>query len=220
MRRFGTSFMCDSQRSQQLVLSRSHRPSTVRACRVTGRMGRVWVPCELCDATAARCRSNIWVIRAVLALYRDRCFTEPMDATDKFTCIFLYFYNRIGSSLHSIWPRAGVPVRNQDVLELARLVRDADFDDTAEALVVALEAEQAIVALTIKMERRSTLPRRSAQMARRPSGVTEHDSDKRGWFGLIAPRELCVHLQGSSIRSAACLQRPGREGERKESEHV
>ena len=42
---------------------------------------------------------------------------------------------------------AGVRVRNQDVLELARLVRDAGFDDTAERLVAALEAEQAIVAL-------------------------------------------------------------------------
>jgi hypothetical protein len=49
---------------------------------------------------------------------------------------------------------AGIPVRDEDVLELARLLRDAGFDggfdDTAEALVVALEAEQAIVALTIQ----------------------------------------------------------------------
>ena len=45
---------------------------------------------------------------------------------------------------------AGVPVRDEDVLELARLLHDAGFDDTAEALVVALEAEQAIVALTIQ----------------------------------------------------------------------
>jgi hypothetical protein len=45
---------------------------------------------------------------------------------------------------------AGVPVRDEDVLDLARLLHDAGCDDTAEVLVVALEAEQAIVALTIQ----------------------------------------------------------------------
>ncbi|HEX5701409.1 MAG TPA: hypothetical protein VFX77_12235 [Rubrobacter sp.] len=45
---------------------------------------------------------------------------------------------------------AGVRVRHHDVLELARLLRDARFLDTAEVLVVALEAGQAIVALTIQ----------------------------------------------------------------------
>ena len=44
---------------------------------------------------------------------------------------------------------AGVPVRDQDLLHLARLLHDAGFDDTAATLVVALESEQAIVALTI-----------------------------------------------------------------------
>ena len=53
---------------------------------------------------------------------------------------------------------AGVPVRDEVVLDLARLLRDGGFDDTAEALVVALEAEQAIVALTIQVERRSCAP--------------------------------------------------------------
>ena len=38
---------------------------------------------------------------------------------------------------------AGIPVRDDDVLELARLLHEAEFDDTAEALVVALEAGQA-----------------------------------------------------------------------------
>ena len=47
-------------------------------------------------------------------------------------------------------------MRDQDVLELARLLRDAGFVDTAEALVVALEAEQALVALTIQ-DRGATL---------------------------------------------------------------
>jgi hypothetical protein len=45
---------------------------------------------------------------------------------------------------------AGVVVHDEDVLDLARLRHDAGFDDTAEVLVVALEAEQAIVALTIQ----------------------------------------------------------------------
>ena len=44
---------------------------------------------------------------------------------------------------------AGIPVRDPDVLDLAWLLRNAGFDDTAEALIVALEAEQALVALSI-----------------------------------------------------------------------
>jgi hypothetical protein len=43
---------------------------------------------------------------------------------------------------------AGIPVVDTDVLTLARLLYDAGFGDTAEALVVALEAEQAVVALS------------------------------------------------------------------------
>ena len=34
---------------------------------------------------------------------------------------------------------AGLPVRDQDVLELARLLRDAGFDDTAEKLAWDVE---------------------------------------------------------------------------------
>jgi len=45
---------------------------------------------------------------------------------------------------------AGLPVRDHDVLHLARLLHDAGFEDTAEVLVVALEAEQTLVALTIE----------------------------------------------------------------------
>ena len=44
---------------------------------------------------------------------------------------------------------AGIPVRDQAVLDLARLLFDAGFGDTAQVLVVALETEQAVVALTI-----------------------------------------------------------------------
>ena len=45
---------------------------------------------------------------------------------------------------------AGVRVRDEDVLDLARLLHDAGFDDTAEAIVVALEAEEEIVGLLIQ----------------------------------------------------------------------
>jgi hypothetical protein len=43
----------------------------------------------------------------------------------------------------------GVQVRDEDVLDLAWLLRNGGFDDTADALIVALEAEQALVALSI-----------------------------------------------------------------------
>ena len=45
---------------------------------------------------------------------------------------------------------AGVPVRDRDVLDLAELLHGSGFEDTAEVLVVALEAEQVLVALTIE----------------------------------------------------------------------
>ena len=45
---------------------------------------------------------------------------------------------------------AGVRIRDEDVLDLARLLYDAGFDDTAEAIVVALEAEEEIVGLSIQ----------------------------------------------------------------------
>lgn len=44
---------------------------------------------------------------------------------------------------------AGIPVRDQDVLELARLLRDGGFDDTAETLEDAYDAECRVLALTI-----------------------------------------------------------------------
>jgi len=45
---------------------------------------------------------------------------------------------------------AGLPVHDEDVLDLARLLHDAGFDDTAEALVIALEVEQSLVALSFQ----------------------------------------------------------------------
>jgi hypothetical protein len=44
---------------------------------------------------------------------------------------------------------AGTPVRDQDVLELAGLLRDAGFDDTAERLENAYDLETKVLALTI-----------------------------------------------------------------------
>jgi hypothetical protein len=44
---------------------------------------------------------------------------------------------------------AGISIPDEDVLHLAGLLHDAGFDDTAEALVVALEAAQTLVALSI-----------------------------------------------------------------------
>ena len=45
---------------------------------------------------------------------------------------------------------AGLPVQDADVLGLARLLHHARFDDTAEAIVVALEAGQPLIALSIE----------------------------------------------------------------------
>jgi hypothetical protein len=44
---------------------------------------------------------------------------------------------------------AGLPVRDQDVLEIARLARDAGFDDTAARLEDAYDVECKVLALTI-----------------------------------------------------------------------
>ena len=44
---------------------------------------------------------------------------------------------------------AGIRVRDEDVLELARRLYAAGFDETAERLVVALEAEEGIVGLSV-----------------------------------------------------------------------
>ena len=45
---------------------------------------------------------------------------------------------------------AGVSVRDEDVLDLARMLYEGGFDETAEALVVALEAGEGIVGLSIE----------------------------------------------------------------------
>jgi hypothetical protein len=41
---------------------------------------------------------------------------------------------------------------DEDVLALAGLLHDAGFNDTAEALVTALEAERTFVALSVRRE--------------------------------------------------------------------
>ena len=49
------------------------------------------------------------------------------------------------------WPThlAGVPVPDKDVLELARLLREPDFDDVAEKLETAYDRQTIVLALTI-----------------------------------------------------------------------
>ncbi len=44
---------------------------------------------------------------------------------------------------------AGIPVRDADVLELARLLREADFEDVAERLENAYDRESRVLALTV-----------------------------------------------------------------------
>ena len=44
---------------------------------------------------------------------------------------------------------AGLAVRDQDVLELARLLRQADFNETAERLERASDLETKLLALTL-----------------------------------------------------------------------
>jgi len=50
---------------------------------------------------------------------------------------------------------AGIPVSNQLTLELAELLADADHDQTAGILILALEHERRVVALTIPDRERS-----------------------------------------------------------------
>ncbi len=46
--------------------------------------------------------------------------------------------------------RAGIPVADKNVLELARLLRQAGFDDGAEKLEKGHDAETRVLALTIE----------------------------------------------------------------------
>ena len=45
---------------------------------------------------------------------------------------------------------AGVSVRDEDVLDLVQRLLEAGFEDTADALAVALDAGQRLVALTVQ----------------------------------------------------------------------
>ena len=45
---------------------------------------------------------------------------------------------------------AGIPVRDQDVLYLAGLLRGAEFDETAETLEAAYDVECKVLALSIE----------------------------------------------------------------------
>jgi hypothetical protein len=45
---------------------------------------------------------------------------------------------------------AGISVRDQDVLDLVQRLLEAGFEDTADALAVALDARQRLVAVTVQ----------------------------------------------------------------------
>ena len=57
---------------------------------------------------------------------------------------------------------AGVPVRHQDVLDLVQRLLEAGFEDTADALSVALDAGKRLVAVNRRTARRSSRARGSA----------------------------------------------------------
>jgi hypothetical protein len=63
---------------------------------------------------------------------------------------------------------AGTPVRDADVLELARLLRDAGFDDVAGRLEDAYDVETKVLALTI--DNREAIVR---ALDDPPAGLTE-----------------------------------------------
>ena len=71
---------------------------------------------------------------------------------------------------------AGIPVRDQDVLEIARLLRGAGFDDTAGRLEDAYDVECKVLALTIPdreaMLRALEDPRRARGIPRRARART------------------------------------------------
>jgi hypothetical protein len=69
------------------------------------------------------------------------------------------------------WMLAGLPVRDQDVLELARLLRDAGSDNTAERLEDAYDAECKILAPEISERMRSFGHSRTAPMVWQHSAV-------------------------------------------------
>jgi hypothetical protein len=99
---------------------------------------------------------------------------------------------------------AGVAVRGEDVLTLAGLVWEAGFEDTADALIVAFDAEQTLIALTIQ-DREAILhaledaPPRMAELR----GV------------LVAEHERPVH--GVSLR--LCLGRVRHDPDRRQRRH-
>jgi len=81
---------------------------------------------------------------------------------------------------------AGIPVADKDVLELARLLREAGFEDVAERLEDAYDSEVTVLALTVP-EREAILralddpPEGLAEL--RDVLLLEHESRKRE--GLI-----------------------------------
>ena len=81
---------------------------------------------------------------------------------------------------------AGLPVRDQDVLEIARLLRSVGFEDTAGRLEDAWDAETRVIALTIA-DREAILralddpPERLAELR----GVLVREHEWRAGHGLV-----------------------------------
>jgi hypothetical protein len=67
---------------------------------------------------------------------------------------------------------AGLRVRDQDVFEIARLLRDAGFDDTAERLDEAWNLETRFSLLRSMSAKRSSARSTRAQTDSRSSAVT------------------------------------------------
>ena len=101
---------------------------------------------------------------------------------------------------------AGIPVRDQDVLELARLLRETDFEEVAERLENAYDAETKVLALTISEresilraledcpdglgELRATLLRERPRGPRRRAAAREPARASRGTRVHRSPRRL------------------------------
>ena len=87
-------------------------------------------------------------------------------------------------------------MRDRDVLELTALLDDAGFDDTAKVLTVALDADQALVALSIQ-DREAIL----RTLTIRLTSCTRRCSSRYGIFGG-AQRRFRVRRRGCITTSA------------------
>jgi hypothetical protein len=103
---------------------------------------------------------------------------------------------------------AGLPVQDADVLELARLLREVGFEDTAGRLEDAYDREAKVLALTIA-EREQIL----RALDDPPDGLAELRGVLRRVSGVTASRSTVPHKCPKVTRpylphsAAACLAR-------------